>query len=265
MKGEIVLVDDEVLPDGRVLHTGCDGAEGQPKIRNRDDLVGKVALVERGGCETGRKVLNVQNLGAVGVIVANDIPLDALPAGAGGSFRPQIKVPVITVTQEVGVALRSTVPVVATGFVVDKTQFNGLDAAGRVKLYTPRLFAAGSTLSHIDPEMSPDAIMEAIEARGMRADVSIGMVLDMMEEMGWPTNRNGTAKLGNCDTGIPVYKDGFIPGANLIAHNNMCKTAFVGSRAQQLRCMNDQINWLHDQTLLSSAEVVKARQCVAKL
>lgn len=265
INGDIVLVNDGGLPDGRVLHTGCDGVEGKAKIHNREELRGKVALIDIGGCEIGQKVINVQALGAIGAIIANDVPKDALRPRSGGRWRTLITIPVITVTQEVGAALRSDKPVVAAGFVVDKSQFYGLDERGRVKLFTPAQFIFGSSFSHIDLEMSPDALMEPAEGRGMRADVMIGVVLDMMEEMGWPTNRNGTAKLGNCETGIPVYKDGFIPGANLIAHNNMCKTAFAGSRAQQLRCMNDQITWLQGQTLLSSLEVAKARQCVAKL
>lgn len=265
LSGEVVLVDDEALPDGSFLHTGCDGRDGQPAIRNRDDLKGKVVLIDAGGCDRGWKIFHAQNLGATGVILANSSADAPLLMGNAGAWAPQIRIPAIAVTQEVGAILRSEGPVIAAGFVQDKSQFYGLDALGRVKLFTPKVHMRGSTLSHVDPEMSPDFIMEAAEGRGMQAGVMIDAALEMMEEMGWPTNRNGTAKLGNCETGIPVYKDGFIPGANLIAHNNMCKTAFSGSRAQQLRCMNDQINWLQDQTLLSSLEVAKARQCVAKL
>ncbi|MGE8280613.1 MAG: PA domain-containing protein [Stenotrophomonas sp.] len=265
IKGEIVLVQDEVQQDGRVLNTGCDGSDGAPKIANRGALKGKVALVDMGGCGREVKILNAQNLGAVGLIIANNVPLDSLRLGNGGKVRSQISIPAISVTQEVGALLRSTEPVVAEGFVEDKTQRYGLDSNGDIMLYTPKAYSPGSTMSHIVIEMAPDFLMEAAEGRDMRADVMIDVTLDMLEEMGWSTNRNGTAKIGNCETGIPVYKDGFIPGANLMAHSSMCKTVHAASRAQQLRCMNDQINWLHDQTLLSSAEVVKARQCVAKL
>ncbi|MNN60271.1 hypothetical protein D3C81_1754410 [compost metagenome] len=87
----------------------------------------------------------------------------------------------------------------------------------------------------------------------------------MLEDMGWPTNRNGTAKLAGCDTTVPVYRDTFIPGANLIAHNNMCRNSSAGNRAKHLRCMNDQIASLHQQSLITSVEMMKARQCVAKL
>ena len=125
-----------------------------------------------------------------------------------------------------------------------------------MRLFTPATYQPGSSFSHVDSDMTPDFLMEPAESKSVRADVAIDVALEMFEEMGWPTNRSGTAKLGGCDTTVPVYRDSFIPGANLVAQNN---------RSQQLRCMNDHISALYAQSLLTSLEVAKARQCVAKL
>jgi len=50
-----------------------------------NDLTGKIALVTRGVCEFGVKVLNAENAGAVGVIVCNDAPAGS-PDGRGGTI-----------------------------------------------------------------------------------------------------------------------------------------------------------------------------------
>ena len=126
--------------------------------------------------------------------------------------------------------------------------------------------ALGQTANfHIDTDMTPNALMEPAINRSLRADVAIDVTLDLLEDMGWPTNRNGTAMLGNCDTTVPVYRDSFIPGANLVAQNNLCRASSQGNRSQQMRCMNDHISSLHAQTLITPLEVAKARQCVARI
>ncbi|WP_313169432.1 PA domain-containing protein [Stenotrophomonas sp.] len=262
--GEIVLVNDVVGPDGVDMHTGCDGSDGQPAISNAAALAGKVVLVDRGGCEYGLKALNAQRHGAIAVILANNVPTSVLRAG-GGTFGRQVNIPVITVTQGVGAALRVGSPMLVSGFIEDPKRFYGLDSGGYPRLYTPSDYQQGSSFSHIDTDMTPNALMEPAINRSLRADVAIDVTLDLLEDMGWPTNRNGTAMLGNCDTTVPVYRDSFIPGANLVAQNNLCRASSQGNRSQQMRCMNDHISSLHAQTLITPLEVAKARQCVARI
>lgn len=264
LKGEIVLMKDAVAEGGVDMHTGCNGQDGQPLIANGAALQGKVVLVDRGGCEFSRKALNAQDLGAVAVILANNVPKTELNAG-GGTVGYQVTIPVVSVTREVGSLLRSDAPVLSAGLVDDPKRFHGLDSGGSMRLFTPAVYQAGSSFSHVDSDMSPNFLMEPAETKTLRADVMVDVALEMFEEMGWPTNRNGTAKLGNCDTSIPVYRDSFIPGANLIAQSNLCRSTAAGNRSQQLRCLNDHISSLHAQSLITSLEVAKARQCVAKL
>ena len=261
---QIQLVDDVAAAGATTTHNGCDGDGGQPLIANGAALAGKIALIDRGGCEFGRKALNAQKHGAVAVILANNTAGELSGIG-GGMVGDQVTLPVITVTQAVGAELRAVANQVAGGLVEDPNRFYGLDANRRLRLYTPSPYAAGSSFSHVDTDMSPNALMEPAETKTLRGDVTVDVALDMFQDLGWPTNRNGTAKLAGCDTGVPIYRDTFIPGANLIAQSNLCKASAAGSRSKQLRCMNDHISALHRQTLITPLEMASARQCVAKL
>jgi hypothetical protein len=263
-KQEIVLVKDVAAAGQPAGSLGCDGATGQAALANAADLKGKIALVDRGSCEFGRKALVAQNAGAVAVIIANNVPGDPAPPGPGADGA-QVTIPVIAVSQQTGQALRGSAPVVAAGTEKDPNRFFGLDKNGRMRLYTPAAYASGSTFSHVDTDMTPNALMEPAETKSLRADINVDVALDMFEDLGWPTNRNGTAKLGGCDTTIPVYRDTFIPGANVIAQANLCKTSSGGNRSKQLRCMTDHLTELRRESLISALELAKARQCVARM
>ena len=59
--GEVVLIDDGV--DN--IHDACEN------IGNDDELVGKIALLDRGSCSFGESVLRAESEGAIAVIVCN--------------------------------------------------------------------------------------------------------------------------------------------------------------------------------------------------
>ncbi|WP_449466676.1 PA domain-containing protein [Stenotrophomonas humi] len=261
---QIVLLNDAAAPDADGSHSGCGGESNQAAVANGKELSGKIALIDGGGCELGLKALNAQKSGAVAVIIAND-ESGLFQTLRGGALATQVRIPVVGVSRSVGMTLRGGAAVVTEGILPEADRFYGLHDNKRMRLYMPSVYAGGSTFSHVDTDMSPNALMEPAETKTLRADITVDVALDMFEDLGWPTNRNGTAKIAGCDTTVPVYRDTFIPGANLIAHNNMCRDSAGGSRGKQLRCMNDQISSLHRQQLITSAEMMKARQCVAKL
>ncbi|MBI1225278.1 MAG: T9SS type A sorting domain-containing protein [Bacteroidetes bacterium] len=66
------------------------------QIVNSADLVGKIALIDRGGCEFGFKALAAQNAGAVGVIICNFE--DATIGMAPGAVGAQVEIPVVMLT-----------------------------------------------------------------------------------------------------------------------------------------------------------------------
>ncbi len=70
--GDLVLVND-----GSGSPTqGCSAYVGTP-------YTGKIAVIDRGGCEFGVKVLNAENAGAIGVIVCNNVAGAPSTMGAG--------------------------------------------------------------------------------------------------------------------------------------------------------------------------------------
>ncbi len=87
VSAEVVIVEDDVPAPS--FSDGCD------TITNGAELVGKIALIDRGGCEFGWKALQAQSKGAIGVIICN---FEADPAGMlGGASGPQVQIPTIMI------------------------------------------------------------------------------------------------------------------------------------------------------------------------
>lgn len=73
-------------------------------IINGEDLVGTIAIIRRGECEFGVKVLAAENEGAIAVIVVNNVDTDPIamgPGAVGGS----VTIPSVMVTQADGEAI----------------------------------------------------------------------------------------------------------------------------------------------------------------
>ncbi|ROU07950.1 PA domain-containing protein [Lysobacter enzymogenes] len=261
-RGAIVTVLDEAPAGQTPTSLACDGMYGKPKIANGEALRGKIALVDRGICRTGVQALAVQKYGAIGLISVSNEPGDPVTPSPG-QVGSQVAIPVIGVSQTAGAALRSGTASSA-GLSRDNARFFGLDAAKRLRLYTPALRAGGSTLSHVDTDMSPNALMEPRESATLMAHINVDVALDMFEDMGWPTTRGQTARLGNCDTTVPMVRDGFVPGANIVAHYKMCDRAFGGSNSKFRKCMTEQLQLLRDQDHISGREFGQTQKCVAK-
>jgi hypothetical protein len=81
-------------------------SQGCETILNSAEIAGKIAVVDRGTCPFYDKVLNIQNAGAVGVIVVNSDPQSTV--FMGGSDFGEIFIPVISVSQNDGNLLKST-------------------------------------------------------------------------------------------------------------------------------------------------------------
>lgn len=260
--GEVVLLDDVVADGAPATTLGC-GA-----VANAAELRGNIALVDRGGCEFGVKALAAQQAGAIAVIIADNVAGPRPIAAGGGAVGDQVTVPVLSITRGDAARIRAANGLSrVNGLEVSDTLLHGMDDQFRTYLYSATDWqnALGSVLSHWDTDFSPNALMEPSETATLRSDTFVDIALDMYEDIGWPVNRNGTASLGDCDTGIPVVRDGgFIPGANLIAQQRLCRVEAGTSRAKYQQCMNTHALWLRDQGLISNGEVASVRQCVAR-
>jgi hypothetical protein len=126
---------------------------------------GRIAFVSRGVCPFVQKALNVQNAGAIGMILADNV-VAAAPPGLGGS-NPAITIPTGSVRLVVGDALREqlkrrsrTGSGIFASLGIAGDQFAGADPLGRAKLFAPNPFQGGSSVSHYDTSMSRNQLME---------------------------------------------------------------------------------------------------------
>jgi hypothetical protein len=65
----------------------------------------------------------------------------------------------------------------------------GLDAAGRVRLYTPTTFQSGSSVSHFDTVATPNLLMEPAINVGL--PTSLDLTRQVMRDVGWFRDSNG--------------------------------------------------------------------------
>lgn len=89
------ITEDPVTGDAVIVDDGTgEGSLGCNTLVNTEALAGKVAIIDRGGCEFGLKALNAQNAGAIGAIICNFE--DSAPGMAGGAVGVQVTIPVVS-------------------------------------------------------------------------------------------------------------------------------------------------------------------------
>ncbi|TXK62283.1 PA domain-containing protein [Alkalisalibacterium limincola] len=238
---------------GEVLPTACE------PLTNAADVAGNIALVVRGACTFTIKALNAQNAGATGVIVANN---------SGGTFGmggddPNVVIPVISVSEDDGALFFANEPELSVAFTIDETRLRGTDPDGFVQLYAPSAVAQGSSVSHFDTRLDPNALMEPFITASLIAHLNLDLTPALFEDIGWGINR-GTARIGNCDTGVPVSTEGgLIVGANIVATAQLCRSV-SGNQGALVNCMVDHAKALRDAGLISAQQSSQVRSCTAR-
>lgn len=160
---------------------------------NERAMKNRIALVDRGVCTFNVKAKNVQDAGAVGMIVVENVPASP-PADLGGTD-PTITIPSVRVTLATGnaikAALRDNSGGRSSGVVarlgVDTSQVAGADKLGRVMLFSPNPFQSGSSISHWDTSAFHNLLMEpAINADLLHSvKPSADLTLPFMKDIGW--------------------------------------------------------------------------------
>ena len=80
---------------------------GCEAIVNRSEIEGKIAVVYRGDCNFSLKASNVQDSGAVALVIINNIP--GAPVGMGaGTNSAGVVIPVVMISDADGAALRES-------------------------------------------------------------------------------------------------------------------------------------------------------------
>ncbi|MGH8052858.1 MAG: PA domain-containing protein [Stenotrophomonas sp.] len=249
--------------------TGTDTADACEALP-AGSLTGKIAFINRGTCAFEIKAFNAQTAGAVAAIIGN-VASSGDPGTAPGMAEDasvEATIPTVSVNladaQRITTALNAGTALTASlGKVAG--QMAGADAAGRALLYAPAAVASGSSFSHFESVLIPDALMEPANSDNTDSARIVDLSLAIFADEGWVLN-NGNARIGTCDTGVKLFKNpGLIAGANVQAQDRLCRVSANGNRSLYLRCMNDTAADLKAVGMVSSVEQAGIRSCAAKV
>jgi hypothetical protein len=196
--GEVVLFNDAVGPDP---NDACDAFD--------PGVAGKIALINRGTCTFALKSAVAQISGAVGVIIVNNAPTGLPPMGGADLIPPTISS--VGITMADGDLLKANLPGVVASLVADPALgFSGADADGFAKLYAPAVFAPGSSVSHWDITLTPNALMEPFINSDLKGATTLDLTPYLMRDIGWsggphcPVGADDRAlvEVGSCATGV---------------------------------------------------------------
>lgn len=105
--------------------------------------------------------------------------------------------------------------------------------------------------------------MEPYIGAASSAHLHAGLVPAMFADIGWTLNR-GPARLGNCPTQVPILQPGgFIPGANVQAASNLCRSRNAGNRLGYMACMQEHAAALQNQGAISFPQQMSVLACAA--
>ena len=247
--GVVALADDGVDA----------GGDACTPLANAADVAGRIALVDRGTCTFDVKVLNAQAAGATGVLVANNVAGVIEPGGVNAA----VTIPVLGISQDAGNQIRALAPGAQVAAVADPVRRVGADDLGRVRLNTPAALAPGSTFSHFDTALSPNALMEPSITGTLRADLDVDLTPALFRDTGWRTSA-GNATLGTCDTGVPMVDPaGIAVGASIEARALVC-SAFAKNKGQYQSCVVAYANSLVDAGLIEGSDKGRIASCAAR-
>ena len=239
--------------------TGPSTTDGCTAYANAGAVAGRIALVDRGGCAFVVKGAIAQAAGASGLLVANNVA-GSPPPGMGGTD-PTITIPALSVTQPHGALIRGASGV-QVGLAVDATKLQGADDLGRPRLYMPDPVQGGSSGSHYDTDLAPNALMEPAINDSLNAALNLDLSAALLEDTGWRLN-TGNALIAGCNTGIRVVDDaGLIVGANVQATSNLL-LATSANKGQYKSAMNAYADRLGNAGLITAGQATQLKGCAA--
>ncbi len=162
-------------------------------ITNGTSVSGRIALIDRGGCNFTVKVKNAQNAGAVGVIVVNNVTPGVIQMGGGDTT---ITIPSLMVSLTDGATLKSQLTAGENAtLLLDNSAPAGVDGQGRALLYAPNPVSAGSSVSHWDESLYVNQLMEPSISGDLIHSVAVPADLtgSQLRDVGWAFNPVGDA------------------------------------------------------------------------
>jgi PA domain-containing protein/flagellar hook capping protein FlgD len=169
----IIYINDGVAPTG-------DGCE-TPWV-NEGSVPGKIALIDRGVCTFVQKTEYAEAVGAVGVIIVNNVASPPIINMAGVS---PSTIPTVSITQADGNLLKTALASGPINGVLGTRPplLSGADDQGFPLLYAPNPYQPGSSVSHWDVSATPDLLMEPAINPGLTSNVDLTRYV--MEDIGW--------------------------------------------------------------------------------
>ena len=252
--GDLVIVNDGA---------GADTADACETLA-ANSLTGKVAFINRGTCGFEFKARNAQGAGASAVIIGN-VASSATP-GTAPNMSDDTTINDTTVpTLSLNLSDANTIRTQGTGMHAAlgtvAGQYAGADSGNRPLLYAPSTVANGSTFSHFDVSLTPNALMEPFINDDLAANYRTDLTLALFKDEGWVL-KSGNAKIGqtSCDTWVPLYANpGLMAGANLIANDRLCSAS--GSLSTRSACLKAVAAALKAQGLITSTQERKINVC----
>ncbi|MDO9071904.1 MAG: peptidase [Rubrivivax sp.] len=182
--------------------TGTGGGCLPFDTRNGKAAFGNIVLIDRGVCAFAIKAKNAQDAGAIGVVIANNAAGALAPGGAD----PNVTIPVLGITQAAGNTIKAALALrsrsksgVIASFTLTGNQYTGADPLGRALMNAPNPFQSGSSVSHYDPSMFRNQLMEpAINADLTQAVMPpIDLTYPLFQDIGWEVGPTPTALKGS--------------------------------------------------------------------
>lgn len=172
----LVAAQDPSDADGPSSTDACSA------LTNAGEVAGNVALVDRGTCFFVVKAANAQAAGARGIVIVDNVP-GTIPPGLGGDD-PSITIPVVSLTQIDGNALRSGLTTgVGVILRVNTRRLAGAGLENRAILFSPNPVQSGSSTSHWDTGAVPNLLMEP----SINDDLphAVDLTLPLFRDIGW--------------------------------------------------------------------------------
>ncbi|MDB5933731.1 MAG: peptidase [Massilia sp.] len=176
-----------VLDPGSPLGLACTPLSAANQLA----VKGNVALVDRGTCAFVIKAKNVQDAGAIGMVLADNAPGEV--SGMSGDD-PSIVIPAARITQQAGASLkevlsrrsRTTSGVIAS-LGVNPAHLAGTDQANRIRMFSPTTFSPGSSVSHYTTDAKRNQLMEPAINADLTHDVTapIDLTFQLLKDIGW--------------------------------------------------------------------------------
>ncbi len=242
---------------GIVAAVTAGNGEGCAPFDNSAAIAGHLALVDRGSCAFTVKVQNAQLAGATGLIIANNQAGTIVP---GGTPVNPVTIPVISVSQVDGSRLKANLAGLGGGLANGNT-LAGADVAGNVQLYAPTVLAQGSSFSHYDTRLTPNALMEYAISPDLAGQIDVDLTPALFKDEGWKLNERDQ-RLLRCDTDIPtIIPGGVMIGANVVANAKLLAGS-AGSLGEYRSAIHSYANTLASDGLLSRRQAQRLDRCL---